>query len=326
VLSVVLIAWVGRAVFDWGVLNAAFGTTPASCANHSGACWSVIGDFWRVFLVGLYPQEERWRAFTALAAIGALVAGGAVPALRGRKQFWICLAAALPVLLLFLHGGVFGLAVVPTRYWGGLLISIGLATIGLSVGIPIGILLALGRTNTELPVIRAAAVMFIELVRSVPFIFILVMGAIVFPMFLPRGWNLDPMLRAQVAIIMSAAANSAEIVRGGMASLDRGQTEAARSLGLGYWPMMRLVVLPQVLRVMIPVFVSMFISFFKDTSLVVAVGLFDLLGAAGLATANPDWIGRTIETYVFVGLIYFTICLIISRVGRRLEARIATAP
>jgi general L-amino acid transport system permease protein len=322
-LTVTVVTYAGFELVKWGLVNAAFGTTPESCAGVAGACWSVIGDFWRVFLVGLYPQAERWRAFLALGVIASLVLGAAHRTLRRRKGYFVAVACVIPLLILLLHGGVAGLAPVPTHYWGGLLISLGLAVIGLSAGIPLGIALALGRTSQRLPVIRAVSVLFIELVRSVPFIFILVVGAIIFPIFLPRGWNLDPLLRAQAAIIMSAAANAAEIVRGGLAGLDRGQMEAARALGLRTWFAMRLVVLPQVLRAMIPVFVSMFIIFFKDTSLVVAVGLFDLLGAAGLATANPEWMGRTIETYVFVGLIYFAISFIISRTGRHMEAQLA---
>jgi general L-amino acid transport system permease protein len=147
------------------------------------------------------------------------------------------------------------------------------------------------------------------------------MSSIMLPMFFPRGWDMDHLLRALIATIMSAAANSAEITRGGLAGIGRGQFEAAKAIGLSYWKMMGLVVLPQALRYMIPVFVSMFIIFIKDTSLVVVVGLFDLLGAARLAAANPKWIGKDIESFVFAGLIYFTICFSVSRYSRRLEGK-----
>jgi general L-amino acid transport system permease protein len=311
-----VLAWVGVRAFGWGVLDAGFGTTPESCAGRSGACWSVIGDFWRVFLVGLYPQESRWRAFLALTVLIVLAGLGVVPAAYRHRAYPVAVALAIPALLLLLRCGVFGLQLVPTRYWGGLLISIGLAVTGLAAGLPFGILLALGRASRTLPVVRGSCTLVIELTRSVPFIFVLVMGSIALPMFLPVGWNIDPMVRVACAIALSASVNAAEIVRSGIASVDPGQSEAARSLGLRYWHVTGLIILPQALRVMLPVFVGMFIIYFKDTSLVVAVGLVDLL----VATGNPKWVGRTIETYVFVGAIYFAFCTAISHVGRRLEA------
>lgn len=321
VAAAVLFGRLACTLLDWAVINAAFGTTPESCQGITGACWSVIGDFWRVFLVGLYPQEQRWRAYLALAAFAVLFFGAALPSWRRRRAYQLAVLI-LPLPLIFLlHGGFLGLPMVVTRYWGGLLITIGLAAIGLSAGIPLGVMIALGRNSKRLPVIKAAAVLFVELVRSVPFVFVLILGAIILPMFLPPGFEIDPLLRVQVAIIIAAAANAAEIVRGGLASIDSGQEEAAYSLGLGYWTTMGLIVLPQALRRMIPVFVNMFISFLKDTSLVVVVGLFDLLGAASLAVGNPDWIGRRIETLVFVAIIYFVMCSIVSRAGRAIEAQ-----
>ncbi|HTN96880.1 MAG TPA: amino acid ABC transporter permease [Nordella sp.] len=321
IAALVLFFRISHVLLDWAVLGAAFGTTPESCKGISGACWSVIGDFWRIFLVGLYPQGERWRAYAALAAFAILFFGAAVPGWRQSTIYRLAVLLLPLPLLLLLHGGFLGLPVVVTRYWGGLLITIGLAAIGLAVGIPLGILIALGRTSKRLPIIKAGAILFVELVRSVPFVFILILGAIILPMFLPPGLEIDPLLRVQVAIIIAAAANAAEIVRGGLASIDSGQEEAAAALGLGYWTTMSLVVLPQALRRMIPVFVNMFISFLKDTSLVVVVGLFDLLGAASLAVGNPDWIGRRIETLVFVALIYFAMCWIVSRAGQTIETQ-----
>jgi general L-amino acid transport system permease protein len=324
-LLTVLAAWIvfatARTLYLWGWADAAFGTTPASCAGASGACWSVIGDFWQIFIVGLYPLDQRWRAFSALLLIALMLLLSTIGTLR-RWRWFPLLWALLPIpVFVLVRGGVLGLVVVPTSQWGGLLITIGLASVGLAVGIPIGILLALGRQSERIPVIRSFCVVFIEVVRSVPFIMILIMGSIMLPMFLPSAWDVDLLLRAQIAVIMSAAANSAEIVRGGMASVGKGQLEAARSIGLGYWKMMGLVILPQALRVMIPVFVSMFIIFLKDTSLVVVIGLFDMLGAATLATGNPDWVGRNFETYLFVAAIYFVMCFSMSRYSRRLELK-----
>ena len=321
VLSLWLIYVVVTALYRWGWRDAVFGTTPESCEGGDGACWSVIGDFWRVFLTGLYPQEERWRAYAAFLILAGMVLASFVRRLREWRWYpgaWVVIVVAIATLV---RGGVLGLETVETRYWGGLIITIGLSSVGLAVGIPAGILLALGRTSTNFPIIKAFCVGFIELVRSVPFIMLLIMGAIMLPMFFPSGWDLDHLLRAQIAVIMSAAANSAEITRGGIAAVGRGQEEAAKAIGLGYWRMMGLVILPQALRHMIPVFVSMFIIFLKDTSLVVVVGLFDLLGAATLATGNPKWVGKTFETYAFVAVIYFTLCFLMSRYSRRLELR-----
>ena len=319
VASVWVLYLVGSALYRWGIRDAAFGTTPAACEGATGACWAVIGSFWRIFLVGLYPEEERWRAFAALIMVGLVALGLALPQVRARRGFPALAAALVVPAFVLVRGGIPGLPVVETRFWGGLLITIGLSSVGLSVGIPCGILLALGRRSTDYPVIRAGCVAFIELVRSVPFILVLIFGSILLPMCLPPTWDVDLLLRAQIAIIMSAAANSAEIVRGGMAAIGRGQEEAADALGLSYWQSMGFVILPQALRTMVPVFVSMFIIFLKDTSLVVVVGLTDLLGAARLATGNPDWIGRTLETYVFAGALYFLMCYTISRSSRRLE-------
>jgi general L-amino acid transport system permease protein len=307
------------ALYRWGVRDAAFGTTPAACEGATGACWAVIGSFWRIFLVGLYPEEERWRAFLALGVVGLVACGLALSRVRSMRRFPLAAAALVVSAFVLVRGGIPGLPVVETRYWGGLLITIGLSSFGLGVGIPCGILLALGRRSTDYPVIRAGSVAFIELVRSVPFILVLIFGSILLPMCLPPEWDVDLLLRAQIAVILSAAANSAEIVRGGMAAIGKGQTEAADALGLSYWQAMGFVVLPQAVRTMVPVFVSMFIIFLKDTSLVVVVGLTDLLGAARLATGNPDWIGRTMETYVFAGALYFLMCYTISRSSRKLE-------
>jgi general L-amino acid transport system permease protein len=308
-------------LFVWGVRDAVFGTRPEPCQGISGACWAVVGDYWRVFLSGRYPDEERWRVYSAFLLILAMLAASFVRALRRTRWFPAWWGLTTIAVYGLVRGGVLGLKVVDTQYWGGLMITLSLSSVGLAVGIPAGVLLALGRTSRRIPVIKAICVGFIELVRSVPFIMLLIMSSIMLPMFFPKGWDMDHLLRAQVATIMSAAANSAEITRGGLAAIGKGQVEAAKAIGLNYWRMMGLVVLPQALRYMIPVFVSMFIIFIKDTSLVVVVGLFDLLGAARLAAGNPRWMGRDVESFVFVGLIYFTICFAVSRYSRRLEAK-----
>lgn len=328
-LLTVLAGWAlvtaGRGLYDWGWRDAAFGSTPEACAGVSGACWAVVGDFWRIFLVGLYPEEQRWRAYTALALLAVTVIVGATIRGHHRPFLYGLWPVSIVTIAILVRGGVLGLDAVPTRLWGGLMITVGLAAVGLAAGIPLGILLALGRRSRDYPVIRALSIAFIDLVRSVPFVLVLIMGTILLPLFLPSSWEVDLLLRAQIAIVLSAAANSAEIVRGGLAGIGRGQEEAAMALGLGYWRTMGLVLLPQALRFMVPVFVSMFIIFLKDTSLVIVVGLFDLLGTATLVAGNPQWTGAKIEAYLFVGVIYFLMCFSISRYSRQLEAGRASA-
>tara|TARA_E500000178_G_scaffold275633_1_gene274473 strand:+ start:2876 stop:3985 length:1110 start_codon:yes stop_codon:yes gene_type:complete len=308
-------------LFRWGIWNAAFGVTPESCEGITGACWSVIGDFWRVFLAGRYPMEERWRVLAAYSLIIVMLTASFWPRFRQWRWYLLVWVAGACMVFVLVRGGWFGLPVVETRFWGGLMITLGLSSVGLAVGIPIGILLALGRTSSRIPVIKALCVGFIELVRSVPFIMLLIMSFIMLPLFFPMAWDMDHLLRAQIATIMSAAANSAEITRGGLAGVGAGQFEAAKAIGLSYWRMMGIVVLPQALRYMIPVYVSMFIIFLKDTSLVVVVGLFDLLGVARLASQNPKWIGKDIEAFVFVAIIYFIMCYAVSHYSQRLEAK-----
>ena len=321
VLAVWIIYTTVTGLFVWGVVNAVIGTTPEPCEGIDGACWSIIGDFWRVFLAGRYPEAERWRVLTAYLLVLAMVGASFLRGFRTWRWFPLAWAVLAALIYLLVRGGVFGLELIGTRFWGGLMITLGLSSVGLAVGIPAGILLALGRTSQRVPIIKTFCVGFIELVRSVPFIMLLIMSSIMLPMFLPTHWDIDHLLRAQVATILSAAANAAEITRGGMAGIPVGQYEAAKAIGLGYWRVMGLVVLPQALRHMIPVFVSMFIIFVKDTSLVVVVGLFDLLGAARLAAQNPKWIGHDIEAFVFVAAIYFLTCFAVSRYSRRLEKK-----
>ena len=322
-LLTVIFGWLliefGHSFYGWAWRDAAFGTTSESCADATGACWSVIGDFWNIFLVGLYPEDQRWRPYTALIILGISVAISNIPSFNRRRILYYLWPLSIITILILVKGGGLGLEYVPTRLWGGLLITIGLSATGLAFGIPLGVLLALGRCSENYPVIRLLSTIFIDLVRSVPFVLVLIIGTILLPLFLPSNWDIDLLLRVQIAVVMSAAANSAEIVRGGLAGIGRGQKEAAMALGLGYWHTQCLILLPQALRFMVPVFVSMFIVFLKDTSLVIVVGLFDLLGTATLVSGNPQWTGAKIEAYLFVGTLYFLMCFSISQYSRRLE-------
>jgi general L-amino acid transport system permease protein len=229
---------------------------------------------------------------------------------------WLVLLAGLGLLL---HGGVLGLMSVRTELWGGLPLTILLSVVGIGLSLPLAVLLALGR-RSHMPLIRAVSVGYIELVRGVPLISILFMASVMFPLFLPEGVTIDKLLRAQVGIILFSAAYLAEVVRGGLQAIPAGQYEAADALGLGYWRKMRLVILPQALKLVIPPMVNSFIATFKDTSLVIIIGLYDLLGATRTATNDPVWRAFTTEGYLFVAAIFFVFCSFMSRYSRRLEA------
>ncbi len=309
------------ALVPWAVLDASFGAGPESCAHTTGACWSFVREMWPLFLVGTYPADERWRPALALALIAGLGLVGLHRPLRKSGYYgWAWVACVVAVAVLIRGAAWLGLPEVNTQRWGGLLLTLLLTVVGLAVAFPFGVVLALGR-RSRLPVIRALCVTYIELIRGVPLVTLLFMAAVMLPLFLPQGMNLDNVLKAQVGIILFSAAYLAEVVRGGLQGVTRGQEEAADALGLGYWQTMGLVVLPQALRYVIPPLVSTFIALLKDTTLVSIVGLFDLLGMAQQAIGNPRWLGRGIETYVFSGVIYLVLCYSMSRYSRYLEAR-----
>jgi general L-amino acid transport system permease protein len=224
----------------------------------------------------------------------------------------------------FFAGGVFSLAEIETEKWGGLMLTLIVAGVGITASLPIGILLALGR-QSSMPVIRALCVAFIELWRGVPLITVLFMAAVMLPLFLPDGMTLDKLLRALIGVALFAGAYMAEVVRGGLQAVPRGQTEAARALGLGYWRIMLSVVLPQALRIVIPGIVNVFVALFKDTTLVLIIGLFDFLGIIKTALTNPEWLGYSIEGYVFAALVFWVFCFSMSRYSARLERRLGGA-
>jgi general L-amino acid transport system permease protein len=274
------------------------------------------------FVYGFYPINERWRVdlfFLALAFGVAWVSWLTAPR-RDIGAYY--LFVALPLLsFVLLHGApVLGLAVVPTSAWGGILVTVVVATIGMVFSLPFGILLALGR-RSDLPIVKWLAVVFIEFVRGVPLITVLFMASVMLPLFVPEQWAPDKLIRALVGVALFASAYMAEVVRGGLAAVPRGQYEAARSLGLSYWRMIGLVILPQALRVTLPNIVNTFIGLFKDTTLVFVVGIFDFLRTIEAARADPKWAGPNISVtgYAFAALFYFVCCYGMSRYARAVE-------
>jgi general L-amino acid transport system permease protein len=237
-----------------------------------------------------------------------------------RRELVLVWAIALALIGLLMWGGVPGLPFVSQERWGGLPVTLILATFGLAFGFPLGIIVALGR-RSKLPAIRSLCVLYVELIRGVPLISLLFMASVMFPLFMPDGFNIDKLLRAQIAVVLYAGAYLAEVIRGGLQAVPRGQHEAADSIGLSYWQKQRLIVLPQAIRHVIPPLVNTFIAFFKDTSLVLIIGIFDLLTTAKTAIIDPAWQAFSVEVYVFVALIYFAFCFAMSRYSRQLETQ-----
>ncbi|MGE0719662.1 MAG: amino acid ABC transporter permease [Alphaproteobacteria bacterium] len=306
---------------DWAVVDAVWSASdPAACRDIAGACWAVIGEKHRVFLFGTYPWDEQWRG---MAVIGLAVALGVASTVE-RLWPWpmiVAWAAALPAMVVLMGGGVPGLPPVPTTQWGGLPLTIILFLGAVAGGLPLAVLLALGRRST-LPAVKAACVGFIEITRGVPLLTVLFMASLMMPLFLPASWTVDLVLRATLGMALFFAAYAAEIVRGGLQAIPKGQYEAAASLGLGYWRTTVLVVLPQALRIVLPPLVSDVIRAFKNTSVVLILGLFDLLGATSAALSDPLWTNYYVEAYLVVGAVYFAFSLAMSRFGERLERRL----
>lgn len=323
VLSVWLILMALPPFIEWALIKSSFtAATSQECRAGGGACWAFIGQKYRLILFGLYPYEEQWRPLIAAILLVAMIVASCMP------RFWnaslpIIWVGGLIVVAVLMWGGVFGLRYVENTLWGGLPLTLILATFGIAIAFPFGIVLALGR-RSRMPAIKTLCIMYIELIRGVPLISMLFMSSVMLPLFLPEGFSIDKLLRAQIAIILFAAAYIAEVVRGGLQAISKGQYEGADSLGLSYGQKMRLVILPQALKIVIPPLVNLFIAAFKDTSLVVIIGIYDLMQSAKVSLTDPAWRGFSIEVYIFISVIYFLFCYSMSKYSQNLEKRLAT--
>ena len=309
---------------QWGIWDAVWetpGNDSSACraVRGVGACWAVIPEKYRFILFGTYPFDQQWRPALAVVVFIALFYLSTRRFLWRRELVYLWIAA-LVLIGVLMWGGVLGLPFVSQERWGGLPVTLILATFGLAVGFPLGILVALGR-RSQLPAIRSLCVLYVELIRGVPLISLLFMASVMFPLFMPGGFNIDKLLRAQIAIVLFAGAYLAEVIRGGLQAVPRGQHEAADALGLSYWRKNGLIILPQAIRHVIPPLVNTFIAFFKDTSLVLIIGIFDLLTTAKTAIIDPVWQQFSVEVYLFVATIYFAFCFAMSRFSRRLESQ-----
>lgn len=312
-------------LIDWAIVDADWaGETRRDCAS-GGACWVFIGvRFWQ-FIYGFYPEAERWRVDLGFALLIVCAAPLFVPRIPAKGWIGLVLVLVYPWIAVTLFaGGAFGLAPVETGRWGGLMVTLIVAGVGIAASLPVGVALALGR-QSGMPAIRALCIAFIELWRGVPLITILFMSAVMLPLFLPEGLTMDKLLRALIGVSLFAGAYMAEVVRGGLQAIPRGQYEAAAALGLGYWRLMVAVILPQALHVVIPGIVNVFVALFKDTTLVLIIGLFDFLGIIKAALTDPDWLGFAVEGYVFAGLVFWVFCFSMSRYSARLERRLGGA-
>ena len=304
-------------ILSWTVFNASFAATKDACENVTGACWAYVHQNARFILFGTFPEAEQWRSVLAIAMLisGVLISTN--------RRFWsvgllVGWLVGLVVLYFVLAGGVLGLERVDTAHWGGLTLTLLLAVVGIGFAAPLALMLALGR-RSEMPFVKVICVVVIEVFRGVPLISVLIMASVMFPLFLPEGVTVNKLLRAQVGIIFFQAAYLAEVFRGGMQAIPSGQYEAADSLGLSYWQKMGKIILPQALRLVIPPTMSTFISLLKDTSLVVIIGLFDLLATTKSAINDPAWRQQFLEGYVFIALIFFIMCFFLSRYSLKLD-------
>jgi len=326
-LALWLLSQVVTAAVGWAIINAVWeGPDGEVCAREgAGACWPFVADWFGQFMYGRYPESERWRVnLTYVLALAGLVPL-MVPSIPGKLWSSIYLFAAFPVLAtILLSGGVLGLEHVPTDFWGGLLVTLVISSSGIAAAFPLGILLALGR-RSRMPIVRWLSVGFIEFVRGVPLITVLFMASVMLPLFIPDRWSIDKLLRALIMVALFSAAYLAEVIRGGLQAIPRGQFEAADALGLSYAQKMGLIVLPQALKLVIPGIVNSFISLFKDTSLVLIIGIFDLLGMVQSGISAQKWLSPAtpMTGYVFAGLVFWIFCFGMSRYSQMLERRLA---
>jgi general L-amino acid transport system permease protein len=306
-------------LFSWAVTDATWSISADSCSSEkTGACWTFIFVKFRVLMVGLYPEQFLWRPILASVLFGLLCGVTVFRLLQTRLLLVLWFLSPLPLFYL-INGGA-GLEPVEQSLWGGLMLSTGLAVVGIIMSIPFGILLALGR-RSDMVVVKSLSIGIIESIRGVPLITILFMASVMMPIFLPRGMDINNLLRVQIGIILFSSAYIAEVVRGGLQAIPPGQVEAAVSLGLKSWSVTLLVVLPQALRHVIPSLIGRCVALFKDTSLVIIVGLLDFLGMIKASAQDPEWLGYDVEAYVFCALVYWVICFSMSQYGKSVERR-----
>lgn len=311
-------------MINWALLDANWAGSSREACSGDGACWVFVRLRFLHFMVGFYPESQLWRPVTVFGIAALLLLYLLVKDLphKGWVTGFGLLGFPFIAFLLF-YGGLFGLPVVETHQWGGLMLTLILSTVGMLLALPLGTLLALGR-RSSMPVAKTLSVVFIELWRGVPLITVLFMSSVLLPLFMPDGIRLDKLLRALIGIALFQSAYMAEVIRSGLQAVPKGQYEAANALGLSYWKAMLLIILPQALKTVIPGIVNTFIELFKDTTLVLIIGLFDLLATVQASFTDSKWLGFSAEGYIFAGLIYWLFCFSMSRYSHHLEKKLHT--
>lgn len=317
-----LLLWYLPGFLNWALFEAVWRPDADACyADGVGACWGVIAEKYRIIIFGRYPFDEQWRPLVATLLMLSLLVASCT---RIFWRWWLALLWIIVLSLFFLlmHGDAFGLSKVETDRWGGLPLTIMLASLSIVMAFPLAVLIALGR-RSDLPAIRSFCTVYVELIRGVPLISVLFMASFMFPLFMPPGVSIDVLIRVLLGITFFAAAYLAEVIRGGLQAIPKGQIEAAATLGLSYWQTQRKIVLPQALAIVVPGIINSFISTFKDTSLVTIVSLYELTGALNIAlNSDPDWRPYKIEGYLFIALIYFVFCFAMSRYSLWIEKQV----
>jgi general L-amino acid transport system permease protein len=332
VVCALLIVWIVPPLVKFLIIDAVWdGSSRADCVatpEHPeiGACWAYVFDKISFFTYGFYPIEERWRVdvFFALLALGVVWMAWLEAPRRDIGVAYFFVVMPIASLVLLLGWPLIGLPSVATTQWGGVLVTVVVASVGIVFSLPIGIILALGR-RSRMPAVRLFSVIFIEFVRGVPLITVLFMASVMLPLFVPDTWSPDKLLRALVGVSLFASAYMAEVVRAGLQAIPKGQFEGAMAVGLSYWQTMRLIILPQALKITIPNIVNTTIGLFKDTTLVFIVGIFDFLTTVESARADPTWATPVTSTtgYAFAAIFYLVFCYGLSRYARFVEARLA---
>ncbi|MDP2066536.1 MAG: amino acid ABC transporter permease [Burkholderiaceae bacterium] len=321
VLMGALLLWYGPQLLNWALFKASWVADAEACRVISGACWGVVTEKYRFIIFGRYPYEEQWRPLVATLLMMALLAASCM---RAFWRPWLVLLwiGVLGIFFWLMYGDALGMSKVETDRWGGLPLTLLLATLSIAMAFPIALVVALGR-RSNLPAIRTFCTIYVELIRGVPLISVLFMASFMFPLFMPPGFNIDVLIRVLVGITLFSAAYMAEVIRGGLQAIPKGQIEAAATIGLSYWQTQRKIVLPQALAMVVPGIMNNFIAIFKDTSLVTIVSLYELTGALGLAlNSDADWRPYKIEGYLFIALIYFAFCFAMSRYSVWVEKQV----
>lgn len=309
---------------QWALIDADFIGKDQKACDSGGACWVFVGTRLNLFIYGFVENSEYWRINILFVMLAAIFIPQFIPKFPYKGWIGLFGLTVFPVIAyILLAGGMFGLKEVETSKWGGLTLTLVLAFVGIVAALPIGILLALGR-RSDMPVIRTMCVMFIELWRGVPLISVLFMASVMLPLFLPDGVNFNKLLRALIGIVMFQSAYMAEVIRGGLQAIPTGQYEAAKAMGLGYWKSTGLIILPQALKLVIPGIVNTFIALFKDTTLVLIIGLFDILASVQSAIIDPAWSAVATEGYLFAAFAFWVFCFSMSRYSQNLEKKLDT--